>query len=328
MHPLAQRILAGDRRAVARALTVIENDAQDKRQLLQDLHPHAGRAHIIGFTGAPGAGKSTLVDQMIAHLRGQNLTVGVLAVDPSSPFTGGALLGDRVRMTRHSADAGVFIRSMGSRGSLGGLAAASREMLVALEAYGCDVVLLETVGVGQAELDVMSVADTVALVLTPGAGDHVQTAKAGIMEIADVFIVNKRELPGSEALVREVRLMVHERSHHREDWEPPVVAVSAIENAGIAELWNAISAHAAHLRSSGFWESRRRSRHRADTEQVLLAAFRAYVRGRASADAAWRVALDDPAADPYTAAAELLRGLPFDAAFDALFNRALAPRSP
>ena len=311
MHPLAQRILAGDRRAVARALTVIENDAPDKRDLLQDLHPHAGTAHIIGFTGAPGAGKSTLVDQMIAHLRGQNLTVGVLAVDPSSPFTGGALLGDRVRMTRHSADPGVYIRSMGSRGSLGGLAAASREMLVALEAYGCDVVLLETVGVGQAELDVMSVADTVALVLTPGAGDHVQTAKAGIMEIADVFTVNKRELPGSDALVRELRLMIHERSHHREDWEPPVVAVSAIENAGIAELWDAISAHAAHLHASGFWESRRRSRHRADTEQVMLAAFRTYVRRRAESDAAWRTALDDPEADPYTAAAGLLRDLPF-----------------
>lgn len=312
VHPLAQRILAGDRRAVARALTLIENDAPDKRTLLQDLHPHAGGAHIVGFTGAPGAGKSTLVDQTIAYLRAQGLTIGVLAVDPSSPFTGGALLGDRVRMTRHSADPGVFIRSMGSRGSLGGLAAASREMLVALEAYGCHVVLLETVGVGQAELDVMSVADTVALVLTPGAGDHVQTAKAGIMEIADVFIVNKRELPGSEALVRELRLVIHERSRHRENWQSPVVAVSAVENEGIVEMWDAISTHARHLRENGFWESRRRSRHRADTEQVMLAAFRAYVRRRCDADSAWRKVLDDPGADPYTAAAELLRDLPFD----------------
>lgn len=312
MHPLAQRILEGDRRAVARALTVIENDGPEKRPMLKDLYPFAGRAHIVGFTGAPGAGKSTLVDQVIAHLRAGGKTVGVLAVDPSSPFTGGALLGDRVRMTRHSADPGVYIRSMGSRGSLGGLAAASREMLYALEAYGCDVVLLETVGVGQAELDVMLVADTVALVLTPGAGDHVQTAKAGIMEIADVFVVNKRDMPGADALVRELHLMLHERGSLRENWQPPVVAVSAVQNEGLDPLWNAIEQHAAHLKERGYWERRRRARHRADTEKLLVAAFRSYVAAKSETDPTWRAVLEGASSDdPYEAAEQLLRDLPF-----------------
>lgn len=311
MHPLVQRMVAGDRRAVARALTRIENDAPDKRALLQDLNAYAGRAHIVGFTGAPGVGKSTLVDQLIAHLRAHAMTVGVLAVDPSSPFSGGALLGDRVRMTRHAADPGVYIRSMGSRGSLGGLAAASREMLYALEAYGCDVVLLETVGVGQAELDVMTVADTVALVLTPGSGDLVQTAKAGIMEIADVFVVNKCELPGAQALVRELRLVQDERGAQREDWKPPVVPVSAANNEGLADLWRALVDHGAHLKVHGFWQTRRRARHRADTEKLLLAAFKAYIADKAASDPAWQAALSDPDDDPYTAADRLLRDLPF-----------------
>ncbi|MDQ0189459.1 methylmalonyl Co-A mutase-associated GTPase MeaB [Alicyclobacillus cycloheptanicus] len=313
MHPLVQRIFAGDRRAVARALTIIENDGPDKRALLKDLYPSAGRAHVVGFTGAPGAGKSTLVDQVITHLRKAGLSIGVLAVDPSSPFTGGALLGDRVRMTRHSADPGVYIRSMGSRGSMGGLAAASREMLYALEASGCDVILLETVGVGQAELDVMSVADTVALVLTPGAGDHVQAAKAGIMEIADVFVVNKRDLPGADALVRELRLMLHERSMRREDWDPPVVPVSAIEGAGLDDLWAEIGRHAEHLHKHGYWEARRRARHRADTEQLLMARFRRYIAHRAATDPGWREALEGSGGeDPYDAAERLFRELPFD----------------
>lgn len=312
MHQLASRIVAGEVRAVARALTVIENDGADKRALLKDLYPFAGRAHIVGITGAPGAGKSTLVDQLIAQLRADEVTVGVLAVDPSSPFTGGALLGDRVRMTRHSADPGVYIRSMGSRGNLGGLAATSREMLYALEAYGCDVVLLETVGVGQAELDVMSVADTVALLLTPGTGDLVQTAKAGIMEIADVFVVNKHELPGAAALVRELRLMLHERSELREDWAPPVVSVSAAQNQGLPELWSAVAAHADHLRAHGFWQTRRTARHRADTEKLLMAAFRSYVARRMADDPAWRAVLDASDIDPYSAAEQLLRDVPLE----------------
>lgn len=310
MHQLASRIVAGEIRAVARALTVIENDGSDKRALLKDLYPFAGRAHIVGITGAPGAGKSTLVDQLIAQLRATDVTVGVLAVDPSSPFTGGALLGDRVRMTRHSADPGVYIRSMGSRGNLGGLAATSREMLYALEAYGCDVVLLETVGVGQAELDVMSVADTVVLLLTPGTGDLVQTAKAGIMEIADVFVVNKHELPGASTLVRELRLMLHERAELREDWAPAVVSVSAAQNQGLPELWSAVVGHADHLRAHGYWQTRRAARHRADTEKLLMAVFRAYVARRMANDPTWRAVLDASDMDPYSAAEQLLQDVP------------------
>lgn len=312
MHPLVNQIVRGDKRAVARALTVIENDRDDKRTLLQGLYPYAGRAHIVGFTGSPGAGKSTLADQVISHLRKAGKRVGVLAVDPSSPFTGGALLGDRVRMVRHSADPGVYIRSMGSRGSLGGLAKSSREMLCPLEAYGCDVILLETVGVGQSELDVMSVADTVALVLTPGAGDHVQTAKAGIMEIADTFVINKCELPGAHALVREVQLMLHDKRSFREDWKPPVVQTSATQGEGIDKLWSAIEAHRVHIVEHGFWQARRQRRHHDETLRLLESAFRTYLLQRAEGDLTWQKVLDDTAAyDPYSARDKLLQEFPW-----------------
>jgi LAO/AO transport system kinase len=179
MHPLVQRILDGDKRAVARAITYIENDNPDKLDILRDLHPHTGNAYLVGLTGAPGAGKSSLTDRMIYHLRKQNLRIGVIAVDPTSPFTGGAILGDRVRMGNHALDPEVFIRSMGTRGSLGGLARATQEAIRVLDAYGCHVILIETVGVGQSELDIMHVADTTVVVLNPSAGDHIQTIKAG-----------------------------------------------------------------------------------------------------------------------------------------------------
>jgi LAO/AO transport system kinase len=312
MHPLMSRILRGDKRAVARALTIIENDRVDKRTLLQALYPYAGRAHVVGFTGSPGAGKSTLVDQVIRYLRMEGKRVGVVAVDPSSPFTGGALLGDRVRMLSHSDDDGVYIRSVGSRGSLGGLAKASREMLYPLEAYGCDVILLETVGVGQSELDVMSVADTVVLVLTPGAGDHVQTAKAGIMEIADVFVVNKSDLPGSDALVREVQLMLHDKRAFREDWQPPVVKTSATQCENLASVWQAIASHLQHIHNDGYWQARRKQRHREETLSLLEIAFHQYLQSRAQGDAEWQTVLDDPLQfDPYVARDRLLQDFPW-----------------
>jgi LAO/AO transport system kinase len=312
VHPLADKVVNGDKRAAARALTLIENDADDKRELLRSLSRFAGRAHVVGFTGSPGVGKSTLVDQVIAHLRSRGQKVGVLAVDPSSPFTGGALLGDRVRMLRHSADPDVFIRSMGSRGSLGGLAKASREMLCVFDAYGCDVILLETVGVGQSELDVMTVADTVALVLSPGAGDHVQTAKAGIMEIADVFVVNKEELPGADALVRELQLMLHDKRVFRENWQPPIVRTSAASGTGIAELWQAMEAHRAHLREGGYWQLRRKQRHKAEALKLVESAFHRYLAKRAAEDAAWRNLFEqDDALDPYETAEKILDDLPW-----------------
>lgn len=312
MHHLLSRILRGDKRAVARALTIIENDRVDKRPLLQDLYPYAGRAHIVGFTGSPGAGKSTLVDQVIRYLRAGGKRVGVIAVDPSSPFTGGALLGDRVRMLSHSNDDGVYIRSMGSRGSLGGLAKASREMLYPLEASGCDVILLETVGVGQSELDVMSVADTVVLVLTPGAGDHVQTAKAGIMEIADVFVVNKSDLPGADALVREVQLMLHDKKVFRENWQPPVVKTSATQCENLSAVWKPIEAHLQHIHQDGHWQVRQKHRHRDETLRLLELAFHQYLQSRAQGDTDWQTVLENELQyDPYLARDRLLQDFPW-----------------
>jgi LAO/AO transport system kinase len=306
LHPLVERITAGDRRAAARAMTLIENDAPEKRALLRELYAFGGRAHIVGFTGSPGAGKSTLVDQVIAYLRGQGQRVGVLAVDPSSPFSGGALLGDRIRMTRHSADPGVYIRSMGTRGAVGGLAKAARDVLYVLEAYGCDVILVETVGVGQSELDVLTVADTVGLVLTPGAGDHVQTAKSGIMEIADVYVVNKADLPGADMLVREIELMLRDKSSFREDWRPPIVRTVAAQGAGTDELWSAVTNHLAHLKHGGWRAHRRRKRHREETMAVLLSMFRRHVEWLADEYPDWQDILEGAAGeDPQTGAEAL-----------------------
>lgn len=310
MHPLTSRILRKDVRAVARALSDIDNDAAGKRELLQSLYPYAGRAHVVGFTGSPGAGKSTLVDATIAYLRSQGLQLGVLAVDPSSPFTGGALLGDRIRMTRHATDPGVYIRSVGSRGSLGGLGRSTREMMLVLDAYGCDVILLETVGVGQAELDVMSVADTVTLVLTPGAGDHVQTAKAGIMEIADLFVVNKADLPGTPALVKELQLMVHEKTHFREDWQPPIVKTIAAANEGISAMWQEIARHRAHLQATGHLRARRQRLHQEETLRIIEAKFSQHLRAIARSDEKVRELLGHvTGSDPFSTAESVLAAL-------------------
>ncbi|RIV17541.1 methylmalonyl Co-A mutase-associated GTPase MeaB [Alicyclobacillaceae bacterium I2511] len=311
MNSFVQAITQGQVRAVARAMTWIENSYPGAQELLQALYPLVGRAQTVGVTGPPGAGKSTLVDQFIRHLRGQGKRVGVLAVDPSSPFTGGALLGDRVRMIQHSNDPGVFIRSMGSRGSLGGLATTTHELMVVLEASGCDVILLETVGVGQGELDVMSVADTVVLVLTPGAGDHVQTAKAGIMEIADVFAVNKAELPGADGLVRELQRMLQEKSSHRENWCPPILRTVAEQGVGVADLWQATQKHRNHLYQSGHERDRRQRRHRNQALHLMEAACGRELRRWADSDPKWQdLLLNQLEQDPYTVSALLLADLP------------------
>jgi LAO/AO transport system kinase len=312
MHPLLNRILRGEPRAVARALTLIENNAPDKRSLLESLYTYSGKAQIVGFTGSPGVGKSTLVDKMIQFVRRQGLRVGVLAVDPSSPFSGGALLGDRVRMTKHSTDSGVYIRSVGSRGGLGGIGKSTREMLYVLEASGCDVILLETVGVGQAELDVMGVADSVVLVLTPGAGDDVQTAKAGIMEIAHLFLVNKRDLPGADTLMQELRLMLREKNLLRENWLPPIISAKASAGEGIEDLWDALQRHYQHLHESGFWQQRRRDRHREETLKLIESVLSEYVIHRAKEDAEWkRILEEDLSQDPYQSADKILANFPW-----------------
>lgn len=230
----ANRIRGGDLRALARAATAVENRAPDAEDLLKELFPHTGKAFILGITGAPGAGKSTLVNQMARVFRAQARSVGIISVDPSSPFTGGAILGDRIRMQDHHADPGVFIRSMATRGWLGGLAQSTFEMTTLLDAAGRDLILVETVGVGQAEIEIARLAHVTLLVLAPGMGDDVQTLKAGIMEIADVFVINKADHPGAERLEKEIRSSLS-LGTRAEDWTPPVVRTVATEGTGVEE---------------------------------------------------------------------------------------------
>jgi LAO/AO transport system kinase len=235
----AERILAGEARAIARAATAIENRRPEAEGLLRALFPHTGRARIVGITGAPGAGKSTLVDQFTRELRAAGERVGVLAVDPTSPFSGGAILGDRVRMMQHHADPGVFIRSMATRGALGGLAGATSDVALLLDAGGSNYVLVETVGVGQDEVEIARMADVTVVVLVPGLGDDVQALKAGIMEIADVFIINKADLAGAEKLEREVEFALSLAARN-DGWRPPVVRAVSTSGQGVAEALEAV----------------------------------------------------------------------------------------
>jgi len=265
---LAERVLSGDERALARALTTVESGTPGADRLLADLRAAGRRARLIGITGAPGSGKSSLTDSLIAALRESGERVAVVAVDPSSPFTGGAILGDRIRMGRHHADRGVFVRSMASRGHLGGLSGTTVACATVLEAAGFENVLVETVGVGQSEVDIAGVADHVVLVLTPGAGDAVQAFKAGIMEIADVFAINKADLPGADRLEREVRAALELGAHDEHTWWPPIVKTVATSGHGAADLLAACGQHAAHLGESGL-ESRRLARVRFELHAAL-----------------------------------------------------------
>ena len=255
---LLDRVLAGEARAIARAISLIENEDPAGQDLVPDLFGHTGRAYLVGVTGPPGAGKSTLVDGLIRELRARGRTIGVLAVDPSSPFTGGAVLGDRVRMQSHTGDEGVFIRSMATRGHLGGLARATSDAVVVLDAAGRDVVLIETVGVGQDEVDIIRTADVSIVVLVPGTGDEVQALKAGIMEIADIFVVNKADREGADRLVAGVEATLALRSYGSEEWRPPVVTTVATRGRGITELVDAIDRFRAHETSRQ--SARRRAR--------------------------------------------------------------------
>jgi LAO/AO transport system kinase len=239
MKDWARRILAGDLRALSRAATQIENRNPKADALLKELFPHTGKATIIGITGSPGAGKSTLVDKITQELRRENKQVGIIAVDPTSPYTGGAILGDRIRMLGHHADPGVFIRSMATRGWLGGLAAATTDMALLLDASGHEVVLIETVGVGQDEVEIAKLADVTVVVLVPGMGDDVQAIKAGIMEIADVFVINKSDQPGADRLEREIKA-IQSLSTRKDGWVPPIVPAVATDGQGITEALAAV----------------------------------------------------------------------------------------
>ncbi len=265
---LARRFEAGDRRALARAITLVESGHPAGAELLRRFRGR-GQARVVGLTGSPGSGKSTLADRLIEEARKAGDTVAVLAVDPSSPFTGGAVLGDRIRMMRHYKDEGVFIRSMASRGALGGLAGATVAALSLLEAFGFDWVFIETVGVGQSEVDIARVADTTVLVLTPAAGDAVQAFKAGVMEIADLIVVNKFDLPGGPRLVEELKATLELAPPHPTGWQVPILTAVASRGEGARELLEAIEGHRAHLEASGSLEPHRLERVRFEVQAVI-----------------------------------------------------------
>jgi LAO/AO transport system kinase len=253
---LAQRLLDGDKRALARAITLVENDDPAGWELVREVYPKTGRAAVIGFTGPPGAGKSTLLAALTKLRRAREQTIAVLSIDPSSPFTKGALLGDRIRLTEHFLDPGVFIRSMASRGALGGMSEAALQAALLMDASGRDVVLLETVGVGQAEVDVIDHADTVVLVLMPGSGDSIQALKAGVMEIPDVIVINKADHPLTDTMVREIKGVL--ALGPRGGWEVPIVRTEAVRDEGIEELSDKLEEHRAYIETEGTLSQRRR----------------------------------------------------------------------
>ncbi|GAA0600083.1 methylmalonyl Co-A mutase-associated GTPase MeaB [Kutzneria viridogrisea] len=310
---LVARARAGQPRAVARLISLVEDASPQLREVAAALAPFTGNAQVIGLTGSPGVGKSTTTSALISALRGQGRRVGVLAVDPTSPFSGGALLGDRVRMQEHATDPGVFIRSMATRGHLGGLSWSTPQALRVLDAAGCEVVLIETVGVGQSEVEVVSLADTTVVLLAPGMGDGIQAAKAGILEIADAFVVNKADRDGAEQTIRDLKHMISlgRREIRGARWRPPIVRAVAARGEGIEEIVTAVDEHRQWMLAHGELERRRARRAAAEIEAIALQQVRARIgdlRGGAALDTlAKRVLVGE--LDPYQAADQLVAGL-------------------
>ena len=305
---LAARLLAGDKRALARAISLVEDDEPGGRELVREVYPHTGRAAVVGITGPPGAGKSTLIGALVRHQRARDRTVGVLSIDPSSPFGGGALLGDRIRLSEHFLDPGVFIRSMATRGALGGLAEAALQAALLMDAAGRDDVYLETVGVGQAEVDVIDHADTVVLVLIPGSGDSIQALKAGIMEIPDVIVVNKADHPLTDTMVREIRGVLSLAP--QEGWRVRIVRTEAARGEGVEGLAEALAEHRAHLEAEGTLAERRRRNLGNEVLGLATARLRRELEASVREDASLQELLDRVAArelDPASAAEALLR---------------------
>jgi LAO/AO transport system kinase len=305
---LLSRLLAGDRRAVARALTLVENDSGEGRQLLSALHPRTGRAHVVGITGSPGTGKSTLVNQIAKAYRRQGATVGIVAVDPSSPFSGGAILGDRIRMQDLSGDPGVFIRSMATRGALGGLARASNDMVKVLDAFGKDLILVETVGVGQDEVEIAQAAHTTVVVDVPGLGDDIQAIKAGVLEIADVLVVNKADRDGAERTAAALQMMLELGASAPSAWRPPIVRTIATLGTGVDELVEAIQRHRQQLADSGQLALRERARARRELLSIAQEHLMTRLQERVSPQDMDALVADIVArrTDPYAAAESLL----------------------
>jgi LAO/AO transport system kinase len=301
---LVEGVLASDRRAVARAISLVEDGRDELEPLSAGIYARTGRASTVGLTGAPGVGKSSLATGLVADARTRGLRVAVLAVDPTSPYTGGALLGDRVRMQEHATDPNVFIRSMATRGHLGGMALAAPEAVRILDAAGYDVVIVETVGVGQAEVEVAAATDTAVVVLAPGLGDAVQMAKAGILEVADVFAVNKADREGAGDVVREIRQMLHLGAAR--EWDPPIVSTTATSNDGVAALADAVKSHRAWLVDSGELGLKRRARLVAEVESLAAERFKRSAAAALENDTALVTDVGERRLDPYRAAAMLV----------------------
>src|ERR671919_1993067 len=304
---LAAGVRAGDKRALARAITLVENGEPLAYELVQEIYPETGRSYAIGVTGPPGVGKSSLIGALITHVRAQDVSIGVVSVDPSSPFSKGALLGDRIRLADHFLDPEVFIRSMGTRGHLGGLSEAALQAMLVLDAAGKDLLFLETVGTGQSEVEIISIADTVLLVLMPGSGDSIQALKAGIMEIPDVIAVNKRDHPAAKTMVSEVRSIL--ALDAEPDWDPPIVLTEAVRGEGIDELWERIAGHRRHLEASGTLAERRARNLTGEVFAVASSRAKAHLEDAVAEDAELRRLLGEVQRrelDPLTAVREIM----------------------
>ena len=304
---LLAAVREAQQRAVGRAISLIENSAIELPTIMKALAPTTGRAMVVGITGAPGVGKSTTIAALVAAVRRKGRRVGVLAVDPSSPFSGGALLGDRVRMQQHALDGEVLIRSMATRGHLGGLSVAAPSALRVFDAAGCDLVIVETVGVGQSEVEIAGIADCTVVLLAPGAGDGIQAAKAGILEIGDLFVVNKSDREGAHAVVREIRTMISLGEREPENWKPPVLSLVAITEEGVPGLLEALAAFRSNAESTGRWQQRRLEQARRQVESLLLAKLRQhYALERGSEIERLAREVRDGRLDVFSAAQELL----------------------
>lgn len=307
MTDIAAKIVAGDQRTIARLITQVENDAPDVGEIMKQIHPHTGQASVIGITGVMGSGKSSLIYELALAYRANGKKVGIIAIDPTSPFSGGALLGDRIRMTELSSDEGVFIRSMGTRGMMGGLTSALYDVVEILDAAGMNIILIETVGVGQDEVDIVKIADTTLVVLIPGLGDSVQTIKAGLMEIADIFVVNKADKPGVEQTIIEIESMLDLVNNPNR--RIPIVATSAKEKKGIQQLITQITEHQEYLKTSQTFETRRRQRYEAELIEIIRKRLMDFIFDEKKLKTTVDCCIDQIAKkqlDPYTAADQIL----------------------